>query len=269
MIEESITNKIKSFPRLTNKDTKLLCELSDILAEVQFLKGNPTYEHLLSYFDRSSGIKPILQKLPIGLQEKWITRAANYITKYGVTHPPFSEFRKFIAEMSRTKNNPGLNYDSPVKIVGSDHISKQHFPIKAKVSVRMTNTKQTTENRKTVDPRRYCILHKSKHTLNECRKFRGKSIEYRKKILTENNIYFKCCQSNTHMSPDCTGADLCIDCNSKYHPTGLHINQNSQRAGPPGKTTPQQGGETGSPAKTETEQKVTSTCTEIYGNPQN
>ena len=45
--------------------------------------------HFFGYFDSSSGIRPIVGKLPYGLQEKWTTRASTYKSRHDVPFPPF------------------------------------------------------------------------------------------------------------------------------------------------------------------------------------
>ena len=62
MVDASLKTKLANFPKISNKDTKRLYELQYIL---------------LGYFDSSSGIRPIVAKLPYTLQEKWTSRASS------------------------------------------------------------------------------------------------------------------------------------------------------------------------------------------------
>jgi hypothetical protein len=62
MVDASLKTKLANFPKMSNKDTKRLYELQYIL---------------LGYFDSSSGIRPIVAKLPYTLQEKWTSRASS------------------------------------------------------------------------------------------------------------------------------------------------------------------------------------------------
>ncbi|XP_071167095.1 uncharacterized protein [Mytilus edulis] len=112
MLEASLKIKLAKFPTLTNKDNARLYELSDILSEIEYHKENPKLGCLLAYFDSSSGINPIVEKLPYGLQEKWTTRATRYKAKYDVAFPPFTEFSAYIREISKTKNDPGFIFGS-------------------------------------------------------------------------------------------------------------------------------------------------------------
>ena len=111
MVEASLKARLTNFPKLTNKDNIRLYELSDLLSEIEYTKENPKFRTLLGYFDSSSGIRPIVGKLPYGLQEKWTTRASTYKSRHDVPFPPFTEFSKFIREMSIVRNDPGFNYE--------------------------------------------------------------------------------------------------------------------------------------------------------------
>lgn len=75
MVEFALKQKLSNLPRLTNKDNKRLYELCDILSEVEAVKEDEKYAALLSYFDSSAGILPVLKKLPHSIQEKWKNHA--------------------------------------------------------------------------------------------------------------------------------------------------------------------------------------------------
>ena len=75
MVEASLKTKIANFPKITVKDSKKLYDLYDILMEIEAVKQNPKYTQLLSYYDSSAGIIPIMHKLPTHLQGKWCDRA--------------------------------------------------------------------------------------------------------------------------------------------------------------------------------------------------
>lgn len=116
LVETALKSKLQNFPKLTLKDSKKLFELSDVLSEIECIKENPKYTTMLAYYDSSSGIIPIINKLPYNLQEKWTTQAANYKTKHGVSYPPFSFLVSFVQEMSKIRNDPGFQYESSAPI---------------------------------------------------------------------------------------------------------------------------------------------------------
>ena len=70
MVEHSLKKKLNLFPNLTNKDNQKLYDLLDILTEIESALVNPLYTTLLSYFNSSSGVAPIVSKRPYALQEK-------------------------------------------------------------------------------------------------------------------------------------------------------------------------------------------------------
>ncbi|KAJ8369536.1 hypothetical protein SKAU_G00095640 [Synaphobranchus kaupii] len=72
-IEKALLDKLERFPKITNKDPLKMRELGDLLRELEsaklegFLPG-------LAYLDTSRGVNPIVEKLPYGLQERWMTQ---------------------------------------------------------------------------------------------------------------------------------------------------------------------------------------------------
>jgi hypothetical protein len=110
MIESVLKSRLTNFPRLSNRDNIKLYELSDILSEILCVKNQDEYSSILAYFDSSAGDKPVFEKLPYSLQEKWTTRAARYKTQHKTSFPPFSFFVDFVAAMSRVKNDPSFIY---------------------------------------------------------------------------------------------------------------------------------------------------------------
>ena len=167
MVDASLKTKLANFPKISNKDTKRLYELQYIL---------------LGYFDSSSGIRPIVAKLPYALQEKWTSRASSYIERYRVAYPPFVEFVSFIRQISKTKNHPGFMYDLETT-TNTKTLGKQQFPTKGRVSVNKTTSYQHDQSQRNdgnLNSLDRCIIHQTKHSLDECRGFRAKSVEERK-----------------------------------------------------------------------------------------
>ena len=85
MVETALKKKLEHFPRLPNRDHKKLFDL----AEINSVKKNPSYSLLISYYDTSSGLRPIIQKLPHGLQEKWTSRPVKYKKDNRAVFPVF------------------------------------------------------------------------------------------------------------------------------------------------------------------------------------
>ena len=138
MMEASLKKKLENFPKLSNKDHKRLYELSDILSEIQSIKVKPKFQNLLAYFDSSAGVKPVVAKLPYGLQEKWTTRAARYKTQHDVAFPPFTEFCAFIEEMSQIKNDPGFCIEQEPYQKPKGTATRTNYNTNPRVNVRKT-----------------------------------------------------------------------------------------------------------------------------------
>ncbi|XP_071146782.1 uncharacterized protein [Mytilus edulis] len=62
MVESALKRKLNAFQTITNKDCVKLYDLLDILTEIESSMLNPKYTTLLSYYNSSSGINPIVAK---------------------------------------------------------------------------------------------------------------------------------------------------------------------------------------------------------------
>ncbi|KAK3088225.1 hypothetical protein FSP39_016350 [Pinctada imbricata] len=218
MLESSIKKRLDSFPKLNVKDVKKLYELSDLVSEIECLKGQSNLCALFSYFDSSTGVNHIVSKLPYYLQQKWTTYAVKYMEDRGVVYPPFAVFAKFLQEQSRIRNNPSFIYDST-------HFSgkKDQSPvsgIQKQLIVKKTGLKSTASSGD--DKVVKCPLHHTAHSINKCRAFLAKTFADRIKYLREKNICLRCCESDSHWKKDCTTQIKCTICNSDTHTAALH-----------------------------------------------
>ena len=216
-VEASLMAKLNSFPKLTQKDNKRLYELSDILCEIESVKEDSRYQALLAYFDSSSGVLPILNKLPYNIQEKWTTRASHYKREKQVTFPPFTFFVKFIRELSQIKNDPSFAYDQTIQTKKVFNNDKPAF--RTAISVRKTEISSD------LDLQKQCLIHKTGHSLNQCRAFKSKPLQVRKKFINDNKICYGCCESTKHVKRTCTNKIKCSECGSDRHPAALHLNR--------------------------------------------
>lgn len=85
MVEHALLKKLEDFPRLSNKDSHKLRELGDILLELECAKVEG-YLPGLAYLDTARGLKPIVEKLPYSLQERWVTEGFRYKEEYKSCH---------------------------------------------------------------------------------------------------------------------------------------------------------------------------------------
>ena len=91
--------KLNSHHTLTNKDNLKLYDLLDLLTEIESVMLNLRYATLFSYYNSSSGVIPIVSKLPHFLQEKWTALASSYKKTHQVSFRTFSLFVRFIREL--------------------------------------------------------------------------------------------------------------------------------------------------------------------------
>ena len=78
--------------------------------------SDPKYMTLLSYYNASSGVIPIVNKPPPHLQHKWTSRAQKYKKAHNVTFPPLTEFCNFKRQMSSLLNDLGFSYGNNILI---------------------------------------------------------------------------------------------------------------------------------------------------------
>ena len=233
MIEASLRQKLANFPKLTNKDAGKLYELADILSEVESVKEDQEYGPLLSYYDTSAGINPIVVKLPSGLQEKWTTHAVQYMSRHHVRYPPFAEFAQFVRYICRIKNNPCFMFDSGLTM-GTQLKIDRTSSSKDKVVSRKTEVADNVYSKTSpsdAPPKGvkedHCPIHKTKHSLAVCRAFRSKPIAERRHMLKKNRGCYKCCEFG-HQAKECKAMVHC-DCGSNDHPTALHVDGEEER----------------------------------------
>jgi hypothetical protein len=171
MILVSMRQRLESFPKLTVKYNKELYELSDLVAEIESIKEDDKYRSLLGHYDSSTGVSPIVSKLPYNLQERWTSSAVRYIKDHDVTNPPVSHFEEFLIDQSRTRKNPSFVYE-----ISSVGLKKENTPSRNPdrnlVHSRNTDEKDTesegANDSKVKTESNRCPLNNTNHSLNKC-----------------------------------------------------------------------------------------------------
>ena len=226
MVEAAIKERRSLFPRIGNKDNKKPYELVDVMIKIESLMANPQYTVLLSYFNSSSGVLPIINKLPCNIQEKWPMRAANYKKQHSVPFPPFSLVLNFVKEISKVRNDPSFSYfyeqQAQKANIGSRPALSQKPVIARKMEVK-SETKANWNSDEVMYP-----VHSKPHSLNACREFSKWEILKRREFLKKKGICFKCCETNSHLMKDCKQSVMCADCQSVKHSTAMHIERREQ-----------------------------------------
>lgn len=257
VIEDALLKKIEEFPRLTNKDSDKLRELGDILLELQCAKSDGALPGLV-YLDTARGVRPIVEKLPFNLQERWTTVGSQYKETYSVSFPPFSVFVQFVQQQAKMRNDPSFNFSSCNSQASTRTEKSTSYNRKATVSVHRTEIAEEkqdgSEEKKIEEPDRQCPIHKKPHPLKKCKSFRDKPIEERQAFLKEHRICYRCCGSVQHIAKNCKVAVKCAECDSPKHMSALH----------PGPV-PVPKCDTSERAATEEKIAVLSKCTEVCG----
>ncbi|MEE6519153.1 hypothetical protein FKM82_030681 [Ascaphus truei] len=88
-------------------DYSKLRDLGDLLQELEFARKDHSLIGL-NALDSARGVRPILEKLPFNLQERWLSQGSKYKREKQVVFPPFSFFVSFIREAARTRNDPSF-----------------------------------------------------------------------------------------------------------------------------------------------------------------
>ncbi|XP_056430806.1 uncharacterized protein LOC130369492 [Hyla sarda] len=227
-IEGALMKRLESFPKLNSKDNLKLQELGDILWEVQCAKEEG-YLRGLAHLDTANGTKPIVEKLPHHLQEKWVSVGAKYKEEHGVPFPPFFVFSRFVQQQAKMRCDPSFSF------ITSSQLPKAEKPPRSYNRTSVITHKTTVPSEDPGDsssykvntfegPDRLCPLHKKPHPLNKCKGFKSKPIKERLAFLRQNGICFKCCESTKHIAKDCKIQANCSECGSDRHISALHPN---------------------------------------------
>ncbi|XP_062602420.1 uncharacterized protein LOC134264140 [Saccostrea cucullata] len=195
--------------------------LSDTLNEINAVKDNPKYSKTLSYFDTSDGVKPVLLKLPIHVQNKWRDKAIQYKKNNDVEYPPFCVFCTFVQEMAYVMNDPGFDFEcKPIHLAPKTKSNKQFH--------RQTDTSNKTDVLQDESQAKVrCAVHNSAHSTSDCNVFRTKSIGEKRNILRKHGQCFKCCDGK-HLSNDCRVKVKCDTCGSRHHCTAMHFDTSNR-----------------------------------------
>lgn len=273
VIEKSLLDRLERFPRVSNREPPKLRELADLLSEIDTAKSDGFLPGLV-YLDTSRGIAPVVDKLPINLQDRWMSEGTKYKQRHKVSFPPFSFFCRFIQDEARMRNDPSFktatSAPTSTPATHDNHYTRPRS--RPQVAVHKTEVNKSHKiNTVSVSEftNKQCPIHKKPHSLKKCRGFRGKTLEERKAYLREQNICFRCCDSSTHQAKDCKAEIKCSECNSNKHIAALHAGpapwtQNTRTQN----TTPDNGGEHGEEYNEESNpdnRETSSACTKVCG----
>ena len=208
LIENSIRQKLESFPNLTNdSDPKKLYELSDLLDELASIKDNPKYSIPLSFYDSPYGINLIAKKLPDSIREQWTEEASDEEDKNNGKFPTFNFFSDFVRKVSRHRNNPNYAF---VFENTEEHPERPEYSEITANKIDFQSSEMTE-----------CPIHHTNHPLSTCRAFKSKTWRQRLNYLKENHLCFNCLISTSHSFRSCPYTIKCDTC-QQYHNTAMH-----------------------------------------------
>lgn len=204
MIEQALFNRLDSFPRILGTEPVKLRELADLLMEVQCAKEDG-YLPALSYLDTARGLEPVVAKLPLALQDKWISVGSEFKEQNGGRFLPFDFFTRFIVYEAKKRNDPSFSFhtDGPSEKQEKKFRSARNPILVQKTNVASSSSGKDSPAKFLIDPIKTCLIHAKPHPLKRCKVFRAKTLEDRKTSLKEKGVCFKCLGSTTHLAKDC------------------------------------------------------------------
>jgi len=135
----------------------------------------------LTYLDTARGIGPIVEKLPHGLQEKWLTVGSRFMEENNGYFPPFDYFADFICQEARRRNDPSFILSCASSNSSKfDNVGPRNYG--RKISVHKTDISSGKDppanslEEKPGGPEKTCPIHNKPHALRKCRAFRGKTL---------------------------------------------------------------------------------------------
>ena len=83
--------KLKTLPKIGNRENKWLQEFGNLLLELQCAKNNGAIRGL-KILDEPAYLRPVVTKLPDDLKGRWQRHAFKYKSQRNVDYPPFNKF---------------------------------------------------------------------------------------------------------------------------------------------------------------------------------
>ncbi|XP_071956865.1 uncharacterized protein [Antedon mediterranea] len=216
LISAEIILRLTKYRRFKAGDLTALQELADLCGDaVAQMQELP---HLIT-LNTPHGIKPIVEKLPHFIINKWREKVAKHKRKMK-TFPNFSIFTEFLSEMAHIQRDPdvprGTVDEVKTDTPGNYRTQTGYRP---KTTQRSTVNVRMTEVNKSEG---MCPLHNGQHPLVDCRNFLAKTYAAKKSFLKENQVCFRCLSSTSHMARNCDRNVRCGECGSDRHPTVFH-----------------------------------------------
>ena len=211
LITASLRRQLSDFPMLCHTNQTRVRELSDLCSLILQISDLDD----LTTFNFSSDQQIIIKKLPKDMAHKWNERVAKYQYQHNGTHPPFHVLCYFLEERDHVINNHSL----PVASISTVSLTSSFKYSKPMVSRTLQTSAEDIDDD---EGPRNCLIHLcSSHTLEDCRVFKGMSLEDKKKGINGNLICY--IYLGEHKLPNCTvTSQKCKKCGSKHNHTLFH-----------------------------------------------
>ncbi|XP_070581473.1 uncharacterized protein [Ptychodera flava] len=162
----------------------------------------------LSSLNTPQGLKPVMEKLPRFVLNKWRDNVASYKRRHK-TFPPFKFFKDFLKDTAKAACDPDIPRPDDTPPGTSKSKSSQQTKTKARVHA----TKSSNEEKQ-------CLFHEATgHDLKDCKAFAKQPVADRIELCKKKGLCFKCTEK--HLAKDCTSTIECAICKSKKHITCL------------------------------------------------
>eukprot|EP00057_Strongylocentrotus_purpuratus_P007889 XP_011662363.1 PREDICTED: uncharacterized protein LOC105437462 [Strongylocentrotus purpuratus] len=176
----------------------------------------------LGGMDSASFLRVLASKLPLYLQQKWISRVG--LTRdIANRNPTLDDLAQFAIQTERNINDPmvqGLGYQRTEKNASYNKDEKEKLQKSRSTKAFGTATQQDREQKDKREPSCTFCGTNSRHIIDECRKFEALKVEERSEQCKRKGLCFRCLKPK-HLKKECKSKIKCDVCD-RMHNTLMH-----------------------------------------------
>ncbi|XP_030855919.1 uncharacterized protein LOC115929920 [Strongylocentrotus purpuratus] len=176
----------------------------------------------LGGMDSASFLRVLASKLPLYLQQKWISRVG--LTRdIANRNPTLDDLAQFVIQTERNINDPmvqGLGYQRTEKNASYNKDEKEKLQKSRSTKAFGTATQQDREQKDKREPSCTFCGTNSRHIIDECRKFEALTVEERSEQCKRKGLCFRCLKPK-HLKKECKSQIKCDVCD-RMHNTLMH-----------------------------------------------
>ncbi|XP_071486059.1 uncharacterized protein [Diadema antillarum] len=212
VVSSAFLDKLKTWPRVGDRDASGLSKFSDFLDQVAAIKLTiPT----LNILDFPQENVKLLEKLPAYLERQWREEVLKCRGRGYGHYPPYARFADFVRNAACNANIPeleNLKRESRIKPATSGENK-----MKPSGRTMLTTGSKVSQHGEYSS----CLLCKKNHHLDECQEFERKEYSDRKKFFFERRLCMGYGMDDRHRVKDCPQRRTCQVCKGS-HLTSLH-----------------------------------------------